>query len=195
MNKFKAKSLQTNNSLRFIFAGFILIGLSACNAVKYVPKDQFLLKKATITVNNKKSVDENLTDYIVQRPNQLVLNVPLPLYIYNLGNKNYDSAYENWLVKNPKTHQFLSDVFSEKQVVSIGNSYKGLHQWFLKSGEEPIILDSLKTKLTAKKLRLHYINEGYFKNSVSVNESFKKNKKATVTYNITKNNPFLLDSI
>lgn len=187
--------MQTNNSLLFILAVLILIGFSSCNAVKYVPKDKFLLKKNTITVNNKKSIDENLTDYIVQRPNQLVLNIPLPLYLYNLANKSNDTVYAFWLKKNPKTHQFLSDVFSEKQVVRIGNSYKGLHKWFLKNGEEPVILDSLKTKLTAEKLRLHYINEGFFKNTVSVNYSFKKNQKASVTYNITKNKPFLIDSI
>lgn len=195
MNKFKAKSLQTNNSSLFIFAALILISFSSCNSVKYVPKDKYLLKKNTITVNDKKSIDENLTDYIVQRPNQLVLNVPLPLYLYNLGNKSNDSAYVAWLNKNPKTHRFLSKIFSEKQVVRIGNSYKGLHKWLLKNGEEPVILDSLKAQLTAKKLRLHYINEGYFKNAVSVNYSFKKNQKASVKYNITKNKPYLIDSI
>ncbi|MDP3352948.1 MAG: hypothetical protein Q8S44_04335, partial [Flavobacteriaceae bacterium] len=195
MNKFKAKSLQTNNSTRFILAALILISISSCNSVKYVPKDKFLLKKNKITVNDKKSVDENLTDYIVQRPNQLVLGVPLPLYLYNLGNKSNDTAYAYWLNKNPKTHQFLSKVFSEKQVVRIGNSYKGLHNWFLKSGEEPVILDSLKSQITAEKLRLHYINEGYFKNDVSINYSFKKNQKANVVYNVAKNKPFLIDSV
>ncbi len=160
-----------------------------------MPKDKFLLKKASITVNNKKSIDENLTDYIVQRPNQLVLNIPLPLHIYNLGNRSNDSTYTKWLNKNPKTHQFLAKVFSEKQVVSIGNTFKGLNQWFLKNGEEPVILDSIKTKFTAEKLRLHFLNEGYFKNKVTVIENYKKNKKASITYNITKNNPFLLDSI
>lgn len=160
-----------------------------------MPKDKFLLKKASITVNNKKSIDENLTDYIVQRPNQLVLNIPLPLHIYNLGNRSNDSTYTKWLNKNPKTHQFLAKVFSEKQVVSIGNTFKGLNQWFLKNGEEPVILDSIKTKFTAEKLRLHFLNEGYFKNKVTVIENYKKNKKASITFNITKNNPFLLDSI
>lgn len=187
--------MQTNKSLQFIFLMLIFISISSCNSVKYVPKDQFLLKKNTIKVDDKKSVDENLTDYIVQRPNQLVLNVPLPVYLYNFGNKKNDSLYANWLRKNPKTHQFLSKVFSEKQVIRIGNSYKGLHNWFLKNGEEPVILDSLKAKLTAEKLRLHYINEGYFKNKVAIDYSFKKNQKATITYYITKNKPFLIDSI
>lgn len=187
--------MQTNNSLLFILAMLILISFSSCNAVKYVPKNKFLLKKNTITLNDKKSIDVNLTDYIVQRPNQLVLNVPLPLYLYNLGNKSNDTAYAHWLSKNPKTHRFLSEVFSEKQVVRMGNSYKGLHKWFIKNGEEPVILDSLKAQLTAKKLQLHYINEGYFKNDISINYSFKKNQKANVIYNITKNQPYLIDSI
>lgn len=195
MNKFKAKSLQTNNSSLFILALLIFISISSCNSVKYVAKDKFLLKKNTITVNDKKSIDENLTDYIVQRPNQLVLGVPLPLYLHNSGNKLSDSTYINWLRKNPNTHRFISKVFSEKQVVRIGNSYKGLHNWFIKSGEEPVVLDSLKSQLTAKKLGLHYINEGYFKNKVSINYSFNKNQKAKVAYNVTKNNPFLIDSI
>lgn len=173
----------------------IFISISSCNSIKKVPQNKFLLKKNTITVNDKKSVDVNLTDYIDQRPNQLVLGIPLPLYLYNFGNNQSDTSYVNWLRKNPKTHNFIAKVFSEKQVVRIGNSYKGLHNWFLKSGEEPVIFDPFKAELTAKKLRQHYLNEGYFKNNVTIKYSYKKNQKVSVTYNVIKNNPFLIDSI
>jgi len=187
--------LQTNKTLVYILFGALLIGVTSCNSIKYVPKDKYLLVKNSIKVDDKKSIDENLTDYIIQRPNQKVLGFPLPLYLHNWGVKSNDTIYSSWLAKNPKTHKTIASVFSEKQVTRIGNSYNNLHRWFLKNGEEPTILDSVKTNLTAQKLKLHYINEGYFKNQVTVTESLKKNQKATITYNVIKNNPFLIDSI
>lgn len=195
LNKFKANSLQNNKSVLFIIASLLLLVISSCNSVKNVPKEKYLLKKNSITVNDKKSRDENLTDYIIQRPNQLVLSFPIPLYLYNLADKESDSTYEKWLKKHPKTHKRFSAIFSEKQVVRLGNSYKNFHKWILKNGEEPVILDSIKTAQTAEKLRLHFINEGYFKNIISVNKTLKKNQKAFINYNVTKNKPYLLDSI
>jgi len=116
-----------NNSIAKIL---LIVGIAflinACSAVKRVPKGKYLLTKNTITVNNKTITDESIKNFLIQRPNQKILRMPLSLYFYNIANPKYETAFNNWLKKHPKTHEFLSNIFSEKQVIGLGNSYNKL---------------------------------------------------------------------
>ena len=38
-----------------------------------------------------------------------------PLHFYNIGNKNFEPEFEEWKYNHPKTSNFISKVFSEKQ--------------------------------------------------------------------------------
>jgi hypothetical protein len=79
-----------NNFIILLILISITLNFSSCNTLKYVSDDDFLLTKNSVFVNNKKNVDTEITDYIAQRPNQLVLGVPFPLHFYNIGNKNFE---------------------------------------------------------------------------------------------------------
>jgi outer membrane protein assembly factor BamA len=184
-----------NNFTILIILVSITFSFSSCNAVKYVPENEHLLTKNTIVVNNKKTIDNEISDYIIQRPNQLVLGIPFPLYFYNIGNKNFETDFEKWKKNNPKWYKFTKGVFSEKQARGIRNFKYNMHQWWLKNGEEPVILNSTKTKQTTENLKQHYFHEGFFNAKVTAKNNFLKNKKATVQYIVKTGKPYILDTI
>ncbi len=186
--------LKTNFIIFLIFAGIIL-GFSSCNSVKYVGENEFLLTKNKIVVNDKKNGSDAINDYIVQRPNTLVLGVAIPLHFYNLGNKNFEADFDQWKLDSPGWYNFTTNVFSEKQTRGVRNFKFKMHQWILKNGEPPVILDSKKTSQTVKNLTQHYYNEGFFKVKVTSEENQLKNKKATVNYFVNTDKPYQLDSI
>jgi outer membrane protein assembly factor BamA len=163
--------------------------------VKYVGENEFLLVKNKVVVNDKKNVSNEINDYIVQRPNQLVLGVALPLHFYNLGNKNFEADFDVWKLDNPGWYNFTTGVFSEKQTRGVRNFKYKMHQWILNNGEPPVIFDSKKAVQTVKNLTQHYYNEGYFNVKVGYEEHQLKNKKAAVDYNVITDKPNQLDSI
>jgi len=185
-----------NNSIAKIL---LIVGIAflinACSAVKRVPKGKYLLTKNTITVNNKKITDESIKSFLIQRPNQKILRMPLSLFFYNNANPTYKTAFNNWLKRHPKTHEFLSKVFSEKQVIGLENSYKRLNKWFLKNGDEPVIINAKKVKKSEIKLKQYYFNQGFFDTYVSYTQNLKKNKRASISYNISTHKPYFIDSI
>ncbi len=186
--------LKNNFIILLIFAG-IIFGFSACNSVKYVTENEFLLVKNKVVVNDKKNVSDEINDYIVQRPNSLVLGVALPLHFYNLGNKDFEADFDEWKLDSPGWYNFTTGVFSEKQARGARNFKYKMHQWILKNGEPPVIFDSKKATQTVKNLTQHYYNEGYFNAKVDFEERKLKNKKTTVDYNVITDMPYRLDSI
>ena len=183
-----------NFNIPFLFYVGVILILSGCKTTKYVPEGEFLLSKNKIYIDDKKKIANEVKDYIIQRPNSTFLGVPFPLYFYNLGNKNYEQAYTDYLKNNPKTDETLQDIFSEKQTVKMGETYKNINRWFLNGGQAPVILDKIKANKSSEKLRTYYFNNGYFNAKVDYNIHLKL-KKADINYNIIKNKPFRLDSI
>lgn len=163
--------------------------------MKYVADNEYLLKKNTITVNDKKNVSNEVNAYLSQHPNTLVAGIPFALGYYNRGDKNYPKTYEKWRDSFPKMDRFLTRVFSKKQARRYYQSKYNSNQRFFENGEAPVILDSSKTKITATNLQQHFINKGYFKTKITYDENYKSNKRATVEYNINTGEIFLIDSI
>ena len=168
--------------------------LPSCNSTKYVPEGAYLLKKNEIYTDGKPLVNSEVKNFIIQRPNQKSLGLPLSLYFYNLGNKAYEKTYSEWLQKHPKTVERFKKVFSEKQLHQVGNSYASFQNWFLKGGEAPVVWSEKKSKQSAKKLQTYFFNEGYFNAEVTYSIDLKL-KKASSSYHITKHQPTYLDKI
>jgi outer membrane protein assembly factor BamA len=172
-----------------------VLSFFGCNAVKYVPENELMLTKNTVYVNNVKSVDTEITDYIVQRPNQLVLGIPLPLHFYNVGNKNFETDFEQWKLENPKRYNFTAKVFSDKQVRGLRNFKYDMHKWWLNNGEPPVLIDTKKISQTIQNLTQHYYNQGYFKAIVNAEQQPLKNKKVAVNYYVETEKPYKIDTI
>ncbi len=169
MKKFTAKIL--------LFVGTIIF-LGACSAVKRIPDKSKLLTNSSIIIDNKLISDEAINSFIIQRPNQRVLGVPLSLHFYNLGNPYLEAAYQNWL-KNPKGRKKPISKFRH-----------GINNWFLKNGNAPVILNPKKTKKTANSLKQYYFNQGYFDTEVKTKTVATGKKRVAVKYLVTTNKAY-----
>ena len=58
--------------------------------------------------------------------------------------------------------------------------------WIKRTGEAPVILDSLKTAKSVNRLKAYYINNGWFNAEVSSKVDSLENKKATVQYEVKR---------
>jgi outer membrane protein assembly factor BamA len=186
--------LVKNLKISFLFYFGILMAFNACNSTKYVPEGAFMLSKNKIYIDDKNKIDNEAKEFIIQRPNTAFLGILFPLYFYNLGNKNYEEDYAKKIKQHPKTFSALKNIFSEKQTERMRQLNESRNKWFLEGGQAPVILDEIKAKRTAEKLRNYYFNNGYFNANVEYDVRLKI-EKADVRYQITKNEPFLLDTI
>ncbi|WP_164975237.1 BamA/TamA family outer membrane protein [Lutibacter sp. HS1-25] len=186
--------MKTNFIILIILVS-IAFGFSSCNAVKLVPENEYLLTGNTVYVNGKKNVKYEITDYIVQRPNESVLGLPLQLYIYNRADENFETDFEQWKADNPKKYNFIAGIFSDKQARGYRNFKYRANQNSIKNGEAPTILDHVKTKQTIDNLTQHFFNEGYFNAKVTSEDVLLKKKKAKVNYFIETRERYIIDSI
>ena len=175
---------------------FLLVVLfSSCSTIKYVKENELLLAKNTVFVDSTKNNSENITELLMQRPNAKALGMPLSLYFYNLGNPNGPKTPKKWGEEHLGVYNFFKDVFSEKQSISVAKTFIGLNNWFLKSGQAPIIINNRKTKKTVNNLTAYFFSEGYFRAKISSKKDTVSNKKGAISYNVLKGNPSFLDSI
>ncbi|MDO6745368.1 BamA/TamA family outer membrane protein [Tenacibaculum soleae] len=190
---FKIRGVKLMKKLSFFF--LLVILFSSCNTIKYVNKNELLLAKNTVYIDSIKNSSENITELLLQRPNAKALGIPLSLYFYNLGNPKAPKKPSEWGKKHPNTYSFFKKNFSEKQSISIAKNFIGINNWFLNSGEAPIIIDDIKTKKTVINLKTYFQTEGYFRSKVSFKKDTISNRKGAITYSIQKGNPSFLDSI
>ena len=180
-------------------ATFILIGIiiSACNSVRRVPNGKKLLTKNEIIVNNKSINSEIVTNQLYQKANSNILGYRLRLNLFNLANPNPDSTYQAKFKNNPGKYERKSKWLSAKQVDRLGKSfwYHGIHDFLKKTGEPPVIVDTVKTNKSIVRLKYFYFNDGYFKVKANFKLDSLSTKKAKIKYTITTGNPFLLDTL
>lgn len=180
-------------------ATFILIGIiiSACNTVKRVPDGKQLLTKNKILTNGKTVKDDAVINQLYQKPNSSILGYRLRLNLYNLAKSNPDSSYQAKFTNHPGKYEKQSKWLSAKQVDRLGQSfwYKGFHQFLKKTGEAPVIVDTVRTQKSIKRLEYHYFNNGFFNVKANYKLDSISAKKAKIDYTITTGNPYFLDSI
>ena len=174
---------------------FIFLILYSCNSVKRVPEKEHLLRSTTILIDGKKNKNSELLDYVLQKPNARLLGIPLSLYFHNLGKPTAPKTPKAWATLHPKKYKFFKSLFSEKQSIGVAKSYINFNNWFLNSGESPVIVNDLKTSKTVRNLNSYFITQGFFKNKVTAKKDTLKNKKAKITYTINRGNAFYLDTI
>ncbi|RBW57272.1 hypothetical protein DS884_11885 [Tenacibaculum sp. E3R01] len=177
------------------FILLLLVLFYSCNTIKYVKKNELLLARNTIFVDSVKTSDESLNELLIQRPNAKTFGLPLSLYFYNIGNPEGPKTPSKWGKKHPKTYSFFKNTFSEKQSISVAKSAISFNNWFLKSGQAPIIINDRKTKRTIENLNTYLQNHGYFKAKVTSKKDTISNKKGAISYHIKKGKALFLDTI
>ena len=177
----------------FLFLLLTII-LSACNSTKHVAEDAHMLTQNYIYVDSVRDKSSELQKYILQKPNPRFLDLPFALYFHNIGNHDKPKTPSEWGKKNPRSYNFIKNIFSEKQSIAYAKSFIGLNNWFLNYGG-PEIINDRKVKNTKNNLWAYYKNKGYFKSEVTTKINRYNDKKATVEYYISRGKPTLLDTI
>ncbi len=169
---------------------------ASCNTIKRVGEKDRLLTDTSIYVNDKRDLTETVKNLLYQKPNsKLALGIPLRLHIYNLAKEYPDSAYANWLDKRPKRKDRLKRIYSNKQVDKLGKSYVGFNNWLKKTGEAPVIIDSVKTRKSRERLESYFWENGWFDVETSSLLIPKENHRAGIDYFVNTGKPYLIDSI
>lgn len=175
------------------FATFVGL-LYACSTTKKVPDGEYLLTKNTFEFEDKKeSIDEELKDYVQQKPNKKqLLFFPLTLGFYNMANPKYDTLLNEYMtypdeMRNQKLRDSLFLKYNMKN--SVGKTLfldRLLHSW----GTPPVILDQAKSEKSTESIEKRLIYRGFWDADVHVKHSIDStSKKAAVNYFVRHNDP------
>ncbi|MBS9766213.1 MAG: BamA/TamA family outer membrane protein [Flavobacteriaceae bacterium] len=148
-----------------------------------------------IYVDGDKNADTEVNSYLIQHPNQRFLGLPLGLYFYNLGNKDFENDYSKWRKEHPNKYPIFKKIFSEKQVYAYRNFQKTINDLFLKPKNAPELVNAEKTKQTVRNLQQYFYNLGYLKTKVTADFQPYDKKKAKIIYRVTRGKPYVIDSI
>ena len=177
----------------------IVIGLISfgCSTTKRVPDGKMLLIKNEIIVNNKKNDQEEVYNQLYQKQNTSILGYHLRLNIFNLAKPKTDSIYRAKFSNNPDKYFRKVKWLSKKQVKRLGESfwYSGIHDFLRKTGEAPVILDTVSSRKSLTRLKSYYFNKGYFDVKTSFNTKKVGKKKSELKYSITTGNSYTIDSL
>jgi len=174
------------------FCGLFAITVG-CSVTQRLPKDTILLKKSEVLVDNKKAAD-SIENIIQPKPNKRFLGIPFGLLLYQSANDSAGVNFDKWLTKKPHRKKRMEALWSAKQVAKMRDYKTGFQVWKQRTGEPPVLTDSIARTLNTQKLKAFFSNEGYFNASVKTNTN-ALNRKAHVSYAITPNTAYFLDSI
>ncbi len=175
------------------FATFVGL-LYACSTTKKVPEGEYLLTKNNFKFEDKKeSFDEELKDYVQQKPNKKqLLFMPLSLGFYNMANPKYDTLLNEYMtypseMRNQKLRDSLFLKYDMKS--SVGKTLfmdRLLHSW----GTPPVILDQTRSEKSAESIKKRLVYRGFWDAKVDFKHAIDTaSKKAAVNYFIRHNDP------
>jgi len=171
--------------------------LASCNTLKNVSDNELLLTDTSVYVNDKKDLTETVNNLPLQKQNSKIpiLGTPLRLHIYNIAKPNSDSILTAKLEEKLKGNSFSEKLLSKKQLIEWSNNKKGLHNWWRKTGEAPVIVDSVKTRKSRERLESYFWHNGWFDVETSSTLEPKENQRASIDYFVKTGKPYLIDSI
>ena len=198
------------NKAKYINFIVFLTFLSSCSLIKGLQENQYLVYDVDVK-GIKKSKGEEIRDLIVQKPNTRIpfTNFSPGVFIYNIGAIHYDSLslaerkqsfeeeriqLEQSLIENPDQRKL------ERRYAKVNSRIETLEKklnygnWFMRTGNQVVIYDSLKTNDSKLQIEAYLANHGFFDATVDVGVQKRKNK-AYITYYLTENEPYVIDSI
>lgn len=150
-----------------------------------------------------------LQQLLEQEPNTRILGTSPGVMLYRLGSQFFDSS--KVAAKRQKVIDQLNTLQLNKEEQSSELAYKrkgenlklkleGLDKkieygnTLMRTGNPVVILDSNLVEKSSKNMKGYLVNHGFFDATVDYSIS-TKNKKASITYQIEENKPYLLDSV
>ncbi|MDR6545728.1 hypothetical protein J2810_001776 [Chryseobacterium rhizosphaerae] len=175
------------------FATFVGL-LYACSTTKKVPDGEYLLTRNSFEFEDKKEFfDEELKDYVQQKPNKKqLLFMPLTLAFYNMANSKYDTILNEYMTypREMRNQNLRDSLFIKYNMQnSVGKSLffdRVLHNW----GTPPVILDQTRSEKSTESIKKRLIYRGFWDADVKFKQNLDSaSKKAAVNYFIKHNDP------
>ena len=152
---------------------------------------------------------EALQQLIEQEPNTRILEGSFGVMLYRIGNQFYDSS--KVAAKRKKVIDELENLQSYDETQQGELSYKrkvenskikleGLDKKIeygnalMRTGNPVVLLDSSLVEKSSKNMKGYLVNHGFFDAEVDYNISIKS-QKASISYKIEENKPYILDSV
>ena len=152
---------------------------------------------------------EALQQLIEQEPNTRILGGSFGVMLYRIGNQFYDSS--KVAAKRKKVIDELESLQSYDETQQGELSYKrkvenskikleGLDKKIeygnalMRTGNPVVLLDSSLVEKSSKNMKGYLVNHGFFDAEVDYSISVKS-QKASITYKIEENKPYILDSV
>lgn len=192
------KNYKSTYNVLLLFIVTLLI--SSCNVVKRVKNGEHLITKNTIIEDSITNNEERINNIIIQKTNSgmdrlMGIRLPLRLHIHNLARPNMDSIIDANILSDSLKVKRKTALLSKKQFDKFIQSKRIFNSWLKRTGEAPSILDEEKTIKTTTNLKKYYYSKGWFDNELDYTIKKDANKRVQVTYRVTKNAPYKLDSL
>ncbi|MFZ4402327.1 MAG: BamA/TamA family outer membrane protein [Bacteroidales bacterium] len=112
------------------------------------------------------------------------------------NNNEISNEIINGLIKQQSNKKFLGIKFKLAFYnLARQNNPRGFSNFLVKIGEPPVVLDTMLTNASIKKIELYLDNHGYFYSIVEKKIDYNKRKKAIVTYKILATQPYKINDI
>lgn len=197
------------NKTKYIHFLLFLFFLSSCSLTKGLKENEYLVYDVEVE-GVKKSNSEEIKNLIVQKPNTRIpfTNFSVGVFIYNIGLLTYDSAKLAERKVNYEQEKELLELSLnedpdqrrlEKRYAKVNSQLATLDRklnygnWFMRTGNPVILYDSSKTYESQLQISSYLANHGFFDAQVDA-EVEKKRRKAFITYHVTENQGYRIDS-
>lgn len=202
------------NKSKYINFLFLILLLSGCSITKGVKEGQYAVFDTDVR-GIKKSDPDAIRNLISQKPNTRIpiFNISPGVLLYEFGELSYDSSKlaerkREWENEGKRLQEQLEGQENNRKVTrkltkrynKVNSNITALDKkleygnWFMRTGNPLVIYDSIKTAESKRQIEAYLANNGFFDAKVAVDVE-KKRRKAWVSYVVSENHPYQIDSI
>lgn len=165
---------------------------AACNPTRKLKDGEFLLHKNHIINKETKLANNDIQNYIKQKPNRKIfLVIGFHLWLYNLADE--DRVKRKRIIYNQKIDRKNTRRAAKGKPLK-KNDRQLFGEWLLNIGEPPVIFDSMLMQRSSQQIKSFLNNKGYFISSVT-DSVYKRRKKASVYYRINASAPYTINNL
>lgn len=186
-----------NNRLtKLLLIPLIVVLFFSCDVTRKLKDNEFLITEQSIFSKDSLVIRRELYNQLSQQVNTKLLSFPLKLHIYNLGQRNPEERFVNWVNKKDKRSDKLVSFLSKRQVIQLKKSWVNINNSIKKTGEVPTLYDKTKTENSLKKLESWYWNKGWFNAKAEYSVKTDSIRQTVeIDYTIDPGTLYLIDSI
>ena len=177
----------------FFSSAITVLFLYACSTTKKVPEGDFLLIKNNFKFQDGKVHDDDIPNYVSQKPNKKALFLfPIGLWFYNSTSPKYDTILNEYLTYPPdmRNQKLRDSLFVRNEHPEYLGKSLFFERFMHNIGQPPVILDQGKTETSANSIRKFLVYKGYWDTDVKFSTDLDSTaKKAKANYLITHKDP------